>query len=600
MSGSCLSFEAARRLFCRTAGPLGNDLHTVQCPAQLQELESDSENAQFASEALAVGDLSDLLLAAHCSDEWLPVDIGAGSWLREQARWAWDSYPGFTANDAPFPRPLRPVARKEPFVQDSAWDCAICLQSAASTPQGSRTVARVVQMASCAHVFHTRCIHRWLLHGNSCPVCRCSPLRPFRQARPWHVPKSSTSLAVRPALSQGLSYLQSLPIALQARYDQLGEWITPLSSIQEVIGLRAQGSLQLPLVPPAAPAAEEQGHGLYMYSRTTETQAIESAEWQRILAVKLAERQLWGCFNDVPFPNPRLWHLQCSAQLPPCAPDLLRGLMHAESTTMVCSADLAWEVFPLSVLGEAAIDEWSESCHGSFCRRAESEPFVTTISESCAWEQLSAEAILHDQLSHEQLLVESIRAGRVISEQKMRERQICLAARFNCASPSEGFFGDCLPKETDPVGPEAVVSRWKLYKTQAGAALTLRRLAGALVTIFPAAGRWPGSPLSRFWARRCWAKLGAKILECDRHKEIAGAIAKKADTADNSPTRCSVSTPDINTDNSSLNSSGMTFTSQSGSMAQDAGMQWTPRSSRPSVKLCQSGFVAQMISRYGG
>lgn len=392
---------------------------------------------------------------------------------------------------------------------------------------------------------------------------------------------------------------------LQTRYDQLGEWITPLSSIQEVIGLRAQGSLQFPLVPPVGPAAEEQGLlqpglGLYMYSRTSETHAVESAEWQRTLAVKLAERQLWGCFNDVQFPSPRLWLLECSAQLPPCSPDLLRGLMHAESSTLFFSADPAWEVFPLRVLSEAAIDEWSESCHGGFCRRAESEPLVTTLSESCAWEQLPAEAIMHDQLSQEQLLVEFVRAGRVLTKQKMRERQIYLAAKFKSVSPSEGFFGDRLPVETDPVGPEAVVSRWQLYKAQAVAAVLALQQEGEHVTTFPAAGRWPGPPVSSLWARRCWAKLGSRILERDRQK--ARKLAGDVEDLFKSSARSSMSTPETTAAGiSSLNlSSYMTVSSFAESMAYDVSVQWTPRSSRPSVKLCQSGLVAQMIGRYGG
>lgn len=606
MSGGCLSLEAARRFFRRTASPSGNDVQTAQCPAAAPwDLESAIADFEFTSEALALGDLSEQLLAARCMDESLPVDIGAGSRLRERARWAWDSYPGFTANDAPFPRPLRPASLKKPTVQDPAWTCAICLQSD-TTSQESRAVARVIRMASCEHVFHTRCIHRWLSHGNSCPVCRCSPLRPFRQTPTAQQPESSSSLAVRPALSQGLSYLQSLPAPLRARYDQLGEWITPISSIQEVMGLRAQGSLQLPLAPPFGPAAEEPGHGLYVYPRTSKTQAIESAEWQRVLAVKSAERQLWGCFNDMPFPSPRLWHLECSAQLPPCSPDLLRGMMHAETTSMVCNADPAREVFPLSVLGEAVIDEWSGFCdglNGGFCRRAWSEPLITALSEGSAWEQLSAEAVQTDQLTLKQLLVESIRAGKHLTEQKIREKRIRLAVRLKCGPPSEDFFGDRLPQEDDPVGPEAVMLRWQRSKAHAVAAALNLQQEGALVTVFPAAGRWPGPPLTRLWAKRCWAKLGARILERDRQKAMAGAaekavynlthIIKKANHLDNSSARCSVSTQEISTDMSFLESSGMTFTSHSEGRA-------TPRSWRPSVKLCRSGLVSHMISRYGG
>ncbi|ERN15141.1 hypothetical protein AMTRI_Chr05g58060 [Amborella trichopoda] len=32
------------------------------------------------------------------------------------------------------------------------------------------------QMPSCSHVYHESCIHMWLQHHNSCPICQCQVL----------------------------------------------------------------------------------------------------------------------------------------------------------------------------------------------------------------------------------------------------------------------------------------------------------------------------------------------------------------------------------------------------------------------------------------
>ncbi|XP_037428362.1 transcriptional repressor NF-X1-like [Triticum dicoccoides] len=47
-------------------------------------------------------------------------------------------------------------------------ECPVCLEPL-SVGGGDMKAAHV-----CGHVFHSRCIERWLRHRNSCPVCRCT------------------------------------------------------------------------------------------------------------------------------------------------------------------------------------------------------------------------------------------------------------------------------------------------------------------------------------------------------------------------------------------------------------------------------------------
>lgn len=58
---------------------------------------------------------------------------------------------------------------KRDDVHHTGETCAVCLET-----YKPREVLRIV---SCSHVFHKRCVDRWLLKRGSCPICNCAILQ---------------------------------------------------------------------------------------------------------------------------------------------------------------------------------------------------------------------------------------------------------------------------------------------------------------------------------------------------------------------------------------------------------------------------------------
>lgn len=59
--------------------------------------------------------------------------------------------------------------------QDPEWVCTVCLRSGELTHYTPR---RYIKRLPCGHMYHVRCIDRWLLQNVSCPLCRESVYLP--------------------------------------------------------------------------------------------------------------------------------------------------------------------------------------------------------------------------------------------------------------------------------------------------------------------------------------------------------------------------------------------------------------------------------------
>jgi hypothetical protein len=58
------------------------------------------------------------------------------------------------------------LAKENNFVTDD-YECAICLDSLDSL-EGNK----IIQLNNCNHKFHESCLKQWVLHNNTCPLCR--------------------------------------------------------------------------------------------------------------------------------------------------------------------------------------------------------------------------------------------------------------------------------------------------------------------------------------------------------------------------------------------------------------------------------------------
>lgn len=51
----------------------------------------------------------------------------------------------------------------------SDWVCSVCLSACRQSA--------VAHPFACGHTFHEQCLHKWLTHKASCPLCRCSQMQ---------------------------------------------------------------------------------------------------------------------------------------------------------------------------------------------------------------------------------------------------------------------------------------------------------------------------------------------------------------------------------------------------------------------------------------
>jgi hypothetical protein len=53
--------------------------------------------------------------------------------------------------------------RRMPLVRVAEGDCAVCLEPLSSTQS--------VRRLTCSHLFHKRCVDKWLVRRGTCPLC---------------------------------------------------------------------------------------------------------------------------------------------------------------------------------------------------------------------------------------------------------------------------------------------------------------------------------------------------------------------------------------------------------------------------------------------
>lgn len=167
-------------------------------------------------------------------------------------------------------------------------------------------------------------------------------------------------------------------------YASLGTWDVPPSLLHEVLELRAAAPLQLEVYNDKC--AEEAAEALSQGSvDDLEEKATQRIECGRIIATKMAERHVWGCFNDAPFPLDLSFMFQGLGEVLPVDRASLRSSVHADSSVMiteVAPASPAWA----TMLGDEVshwarepdvrsrdLSNFEQYASGGFCLRVTTE-----------------------------------------------------------------------------------------------------------------------------------------------------------------------------------------------------------------------------------
>ena len=67
-------------------------------------------------------------------------------------------------------------------IENEIKECVICLEKMSTKQNKSASGEENVRALWCMHLFHTKCIHEWLVNNNTCPTCR-APSSPH-----YHLP----------------------------------------------------------------------------------------------------------------------------------------------------------------------------------------------------------------------------------------------------------------------------------------------------------------------------------------------------------------------------------------------------------------------------
>ena len=126
-------------------------------------------------------------IKARCSNEELSIDLAdveqtAGGLLTTEERLSWEAF--FLNHGS---RPHLHTCAEPSFWNGHDGQCAICLSAFMDSDPA-------VEVATCQHRFHSRCIQQWLSRKQTCPVCRGTAkpeeIQPIEEKGPMDLSRS--------------------------------------------------------------------------------------------------------------------------------------------------------------------------------------------------------------------------------------------------------------------------------------------------------------------------------------------------------------------------------------------------------------------------
>jgi hypothetical protein len=115
--------------------------------------------------------------------------------------------------------------------------CAICTESLSA-------FRNVVRPGPCKHSFHAICIHLWLTHRNTCPLCR----EPISNGKEWRTLfRAALAISDEEALERA-TYTYAFLSCLLRRFQTRAEWGESLEIITQAAEQFEIGSVRFPFM----------------------------------------------------------------------------------------------------------------------------------------------------------------------------------------------------------------------------------------------------------------------------------------------------------------------------------------------------------------
>jgi hypothetical protein len=115
--------------------------------------------------------------------------------------------------------------------------CAICTESLT-------TFRNVVTPGTCSHSFHAICIHLWLTHRNTCPLCR----EPMSNDKGWRtIFRAALAVSEDEAIERA-TYTYAFLSCLLRRFETGTEWTGSLELITQAAEQFEIGTIRFPIM----------------------------------------------------------------------------------------------------------------------------------------------------------------------------------------------------------------------------------------------------------------------------------------------------------------------------------------------------------------
>jgi hypothetical protein len=125
--------------------------------------------------------------------------------------------------------------------------CTICTETLS-------TFRNVVRPGPCKHSFHAICIHLWLTHRNTCPLCR----EPISHGKEWRTLfRAALAISDEEALERA-TYTYAFLSCLLRRFESATEWDEALELITQAAEQFEIGSVRFPFMDLTSRAAARQ------------------------------------------------------------------------------------------------------------------------------------------------------------------------------------------------------------------------------------------------------------------------------------------------------------------------------------------------------